>query len=227
MKTLLYLSGSIALLTLAVSAAVVCVDVHSLAKESKRVLDQAGEAISTQNVNLAQDEMHLDLVLGELEGTASQLNGAAKEQQVYWAKISADSDKTVKALRLTTDRIALLADHTDKALTGYLLPDVDRQMNFTADRLQATLDGVSHASDALTFQINDVGPIIANLSESSAQLALASQHANKILADGEHTADYYEKRLTTPASFAHRVGMTLLDVGSKLGNIMAGFVGKP
>jgi len=224
MKAFLYLSASVCLLTLAVSTTLLCTRALEMEKHADAAILDLDEAIKQQNIDLAQDEFHLDQVMGDLQGTISELNVAAKQQQAYWAKTSADSDKTVKALRLTTDRLALLMKHTDEQLNSSLLPDLDRQLNLTTEQAQLTLGSIGHASDALTFQINDLGPIVANLSETSAQLALSSQHADKILADGEHTADYYEKRLTTPASFAKRVGMTLLDVGSKLGNIMSGFV---
>lgn len=224
LKRLLQVSASLALLALAASTVVMCADVHELAKSATIALRDLDETVKQQNVQLAQDELHLDQVLTGLDSTVTELNIAAKEQQSYWAKTSADSDKTVKALRLTTDRLALLLQHTDQELNFTLLPNLDRQITSTAQGAQLSLASLTHASDALTFQINDVGPILTSLGESSAQLAQASGHANKILADGEHTADYYEKKLTTPASFAKRLGMTLLDVGSKLGNIMAGFV---
>lgn len=233
MRTLLYLSASIALLTLSCSTIVLTRagiqtrnDVHQIATETQQTLRDIDESVKVQNISLVQDEMNLDAVL-------ESLDSAASEQRTYWQKTSADSDKTVKALRLAVDRASLLLDHTDKQLNGVVLPDADRELTATAQSAQMTIDSLGHTSDALAFQLNDVdiGPTLANIDESSARLANtmanlqdASGHANKILDDGQKTADYYERKLTTPASFAHRLAMTLLDVGSKLGNIFAGFV---
>ncbi len=155
----------------------------------------AQESLKTQNLNLASDEQKLDAVL-------DVVNSAATEQRNYWQKTSADSDKTVKALRIAVDRASLLLDHTDKNLNGALLPDVDREFGFTAQSAQMAFDSVGKTADAATFQINDLGPTMTNLGETSARLAnaaayfqSASGHADKILADGEKTADYYEKKL--------------------------------
>ena len=155
----------------------------------------AQESLKMQNLNLASDEQKLDAVL-------DVVNSAATEQRNYWQKTSADSDKTVKALRIAVDRASLLLDHTDKNLNGALLPDVDREFGFTAQTAQMAFDSVGKTADAATFQINDLGPTMANLGETSARLAnaaayfqSASGHADKILADGEKTADYYEKKL--------------------------------
>ena len=137
---------------------------------------------------LASSESQLNAVLGHLDGAISQFNGAATEQRAYWQKTSADSDKTVKALRIAVDRASLLLDHTDKELNGSLLPDFDRQMTLTSDSAQLAFGSVTHAGDALTFDIEDLPPIFANLRETTAQFALASGHANQILASGEHTA---------------------------------------
>ena len=224
MKTFLQLTAALTLLCLSVSTVVLSLDMHRLALASEKTMRDIDDSVRAQNINLAQDEMHLDSVL-------QSIDQAADEQRLYWQRTSADSDKTVKALRIAVDRASLLLDHTDKQLNGVLLPDVDRQWNLTAESAQLAFGSVGHATDALTFQINDVGPTLANLAQSSARLAdasailvSASGHADKILLDGEKTADYYEKKLTTPASFAHRVAIGALDVGSKLGNIMAGFV---
>jgi hypothetical protein len=223
-RTFLQLTAALALLCLSVSTVVLSRDMHQLALDSSKTLRDIDDSVRTQNINLAQDEMHLDSVL-------QSIDAAANEQRAYWQKTSADSDKTVKALRLAVDRASLLLDHTDKQLNGALLPDFDRQLNMTAESAQLAFGSVGHATDALTFQINDLGPTLTSLGEGSAQLAKAaaylvsaSGHANNILADGEKTADYYEKKLTTPLSFAHQLANGLLDVGSKAGNIVTGFV---
>jgi hypothetical protein len=224
LRSILQLAAAFALLCLGVSAAVLCYDVHTLARDADRTMRVIEEDVKVQSLNLSQDELQLNLVLDEV-------GKAATEQRAYWQKTSADSDKTVKALRLTVDRAALLLAHTDARLNDSFLPDADRQLNLTAEAAQGAFGSIGHAGDSLTNSIQDLQPTFAHLDETSAQLAVASQyfasasgHANNILDDGEKTAAYYEKKLTTPASFAEKLGYGLLDVGSKLGNIFAGFV---
>ena len=217
LRALLQVAAVRALLTLCVGTAVLAWDTHRIALDADRAVRDLDEGIKTQTVDLAQDEMHLDLVL-------NQVNDAASEQRAYWQKTSVDSDKTVKALRLLVDRASLLLDHSDQQLNGLLLPDADRQLNLTAEATQGTFSSLDHASSALAFQLNDLdlGPTMANLSESSARLAdtmaylqQASGHADNILASGERTTLYYEKKLTTPASFARKLSDFILQSGSE------------
>lgn len=206
-----------ALLALAGCTILLAHDAHLIFQASEKTMTDIDAAVKVQSINLAADEAHLDSVLDQVEK-------AATEQRAYWQKTSVDSDKTVKALRLTVDRASLLLDHADKQLNGVLLPDVDRQFNLTAESAQSTFASLGHASDALSFQVNqlDLGPMFANLDESSARLAnsmgylqSASGHADQILGSGERTARYYEKKLTTPASFARKLSNFILQSGSE------------
>jgi ABC-type transporter Mla subunit MlaD len=226
MKIVLQVAAAFALLSVGVLAAVLSYDSHHLALQADKTLQDLDTALKIQNVNLSTTQAHLDSVLTDLDGTVSQLNQAAAEERAYWRKTSADSDKTVKALRLTVDRAAMLLDKTDKQLNTSLLPDLDREVILTSQSAQSAFGSLGHAADQVAFTVDDLPPIFENLREGTAQLALASGHANNILASGEHTAAYYDKKLTTPLSFARQVGNVLLDTGSKLGNIMAGFVKK-
>ena len=224
MKAFLQFVAALALISCGASAVVLAWDGHRLLSDADVTLRDVDAESLSLHADVSAQIAHVDAIITSAQAASEQMRLAAVEQRAYWQKTSADSDKTVKALRLAVDRAALLLDHTDKQLTGTLLPDVDRQVNATAESAQFALGSITHAGDALTFSINDLPPIFANLREGTAELSLASAHADKILADGERTADYYEKKLTTPASFAKRLGMGLLDVGSKLGNVMSGFV---
>lgn len=115
LKAVLEVAAIFALLTLGVSTIVLTRDTHRIALDADATLRDIDTITKAQSLNLSQDEIHLGLVL-------DQVNQAAAEQRAYWQKTSADSDKTVKALRLTVDRAALLLDHTDKQLNGSLLP---------------------------------------------------------------------------------------------------------
>ncbi len=207
----------VALLTCVCMTILLSHDAHNVLLASEKTMADVDAAVKVQSMNLAADEAHLDSVL-------DQVGKAAAEQRAYWQKTSADSDKTVKALRLTVDRASLLLDHADKQLNGVLLPDVDRQFNLTAESAQSAFASFGHTSDALGFQVNqlDLGPMFANLDESSGRLAnsmgylqSASGHADQILGSGERTARYYEKKLTTPASFVRKLSNFILQSGSE------------
>lgn len=226
LRSILQVAAVFALVSLGVSTAVLSYDTHRIAIDADKTLRDIDTEVKVQSGNLSTDEAQVALVLNHIDE-------AAVEQRAYWQKTSADSDKTVKALRLAVDRASLLLDHTDKQLNGALLPDVDRNVNLTGDAAQMAFGSIGQTSDALTFQINelDISPTLANLDESSARMAnalgflqSASGHADNILGSGERTAKYYERKLTTPATFAHKVAIGVLDVGSKAGSIMAGFV---
>ncbi len=223
-RALLQSAAVFALLCIGAGSFLLTRDAHKLIRDADKAVQDADAVLQVQSADLSADEMHLDLVLTHLDATVSELDAASIEQRAYWQKTSVDSDKTVKALRLAVDRVSLLVDHTDKNLNEVLLPDFDRETVLTSQSAQAAFASVGHAGDEVAFSIDDLPPIFENLREGTAQLSLASAHANNILANGEKTAVYYEKKLTTPASFAKRTAEALLDIGSKLGNIMVGFV---
>ena len=78
--------------------------------------------------------------------------------------------------------------------------------SLTSESAQASFSSITHAGDALTFQIDDLQPIFANLGAASANVASGTGHADKILARWrEERRTYYEKKLTTPATFAQKL----------------------
>ena len=211
-----------ALCSLGVSTAVLSYDTHRIAREAEQSLRDIDSAVKIQSGNLATDEAQLGLVL-------EHVDAAAIEQRAYWQKTSTDSDKTVKALRLTVDRASLLLKHADEQLNTSLLPDMDRELVLTTHSAQMGIDSFSHASEVLAFDLDDpnISQLAAHLNEASAQLSTSAAH----IADGtahldKATGDIEEAvhRLTRPPSLAKRIGMGLLDVGAKLGSIAAGFV---
>lgn len=214
LRSLLQVAAVFALLCLGAGTAVLSYDVHLLARDADKTLRTIDDDVKVQALNLSQDELQLSLVL-------QHVDAAATEQRAYWQKTSADSDKTVKALRIAVDRAALLMKHADESQL-LLTTDADRQLNLTAESAQVSLASIGHAGDALAFRLDDLQPTIANLDRSSEQflvtannLALASAHGNAILLDGEKTADYYSKKLMTPATFAQKLAHFVLESGSE------------
>lgn len=217
LRSLLQLAAVLALCCLGVSTAVLSYDTHRIALDADKTLRDIDTQVKVQSLNLSADEAHLDAVL-------DQVDKAAAEQRAYWQKISVDSDHQVKALGLVTRNAETFLYNLDKRVNGALLPDFDRQVNLTAQSAQSAFASFGHTSDALGFQVNqlDLGPMFANLDESSARLAnsmgylqSASGHADHILGSGERTAAYYERKLTTPASFARKLSSFILQSGSE------------
>ena len=88
------------------------------------------------------------------------------------------------------------------------------------------MESLTHAGDALTFQLNDPewGQTLHGLNMTAASLASFSAHADDSMLHVDHTITYYDKKLTTPAGFAKTLASTVLNVGSQAGNIITGFI---
>ena len=208
LRSLLQIAATLALIAIGGGVAVLSRDAHRLLIHADATMQHVDAVASETKRQLQADDAQVAMLLASVDA-------AANEQRAYWQKTSADSDKTVKALRLTVDRAALLLKHTDEQLNGSLLPDFDRQLSLTSESAQASFSSITHAGDALTFQIDDLQPIFANLGAASANVASGTGHADKILLDGEKTADYYERKLTTPATFAQKLAGAVLSYGSE------------
>lgn len=215
LRSLLQIAATLALIAIGGGVAVLSRDAHRLLVDADVAVRHVNAVTGVAQQEFEQDRIAIAPLIASLDGTVVQVNLAAQEQRAYWQKTSADSDKTVKALRLTVDRAALLLKHTDEQLNGSLLPDFDRQLTLTSESAQASFSSITHAGDALTFQIDDLQPIFANLGAASANVASGTGHADKILSDGEKTADYYERKLTTPATFAQKLAGAVLSYGSE------------
>lgn len=213
MNLLLKFCGAVALLSLAVGIAIVANDEHLVALSAEQLLADADIAVRTQSANLSFEQQKLDSVL-------DTVNEAASEQRAYWKKTSADSDKTVKALRLMVDRTALLMKHADESQL-LLTTDLDRQINLTGDQAQFALGSISQSGDQLTFMLDDpaISDLAQNLDATSVSLKVTADHFDKTTADIEQEVH----RLTRPPSMLKQIGMGILDVGAKLGSIAAGF----
>ena len=208
LRSLLQIAATLALIAIGGGVAVLSRDAHRLLIHADATMQHVDAVASETERQLQADDAQVAMLLASVDA-------AANEQRAYWQKTSADSDKTVKALRLTVDRAALLLKHTDEQLNGSLLPDFDRQLSLTSESAQASFSSITHAGDALTFEIDDLQPIFANLGAASANVASGTEHADKILLDGERTANYYEKKLTTPATFAQKLAGAVLSYGSE------------
>jgi hypothetical protein len=111
-------------------------------------------------------------------------------------------------------------------LNDKFLPDLDLQLAQTSAAAQFSFESITHASDELTFQIQDpsIAQMLASFNEAAKNLSTGTSTADSILAHGDHVADYYDKELTTPLGFWKTALKAAISVGSDAGSIVAGFV---
>lgn len=217
MKTVLQIVASLALSALIVSTLVLTKDVHDTLRQTKQTL----AAVQTTTEHLQGTSDQLGTTLATVGHASEELNLAAQEQRAYWLKTSAESAKAMRDLRQLTARL-------DRSINDHLLPDFDDNTVKTSLAAQQALESVRMAADTLNFQLRDpaLSQMAEHLNDAAAGLAETSKHAATATDHMEGaTADIQQAvhRLTRPASLAKRIGITLLDVGSKLGNIVAGF----
>lgn len=194
------------LLVLTGGAAIVTRDLHHVLVESSVAVDHAGT------------------VVAKVSTAADTLNAAASEERKNWAATSKEAAKTGRALRMLISRVDRnFVDGTLQHVNDKTLPAIDAQietngaqLSRTIAKLGETADGMTAATSALNLRLNDpqIPEILGQLNLATAQLAQASGHANKILADGEVVADHYEAVVMKPVSFARRAGEYLLSFGA-------------
>jgi hypothetical protein len=224
-KILLQAAAVLALLAFSVGTAVLSLDLHRALVDLGRATAHLDKSLGRVDEGIASIEERVRPLIYSIDATAHQAELAAIEQRAYWQKTSADSDKTVKAVRLTVDRAGLLLKHTDEQLNGSLLPDIDREIVLTSQTAQMSLGSLGQVSDVLAFQLNDlpISDIAGRLNETALRLdgtALALEHTAQ---SGEHVAKFYETKLTAPASLAKTVLTGLVEYGAKFGSMFAGF----
>lgn len=167
----------------------------------------------------------------EIGLTAANLRKASLE----WEKSSkAQAEQSTKLLKDSTEaltRVSLLVSHADTALNQKMIPSIstaieneDRALLSAQTKLGSNLDAMLAATQQLQKTLADADAVIADpkVKESVDSLADATKHASEatehlsgITAAGERTANYYEKRLTTPQSFVKTVVQAILQLGSQ------------
>lgn len=226
MKTLLQLIAALALLTVAVGAAVVAFDVHYFILDLDVGVRRADIMLSDARGEWQNEKNDVHSILSSAREASAQAATFANEQRAQLKKTSRDSDNQVRALGLVTRNAETFFYNLDAQLNGKVLPDFDRELVSTSTAAQFGFESLTHSADALTFQFQDPEwqQTLHSFNLAAANLNLALANGSSILGHGDHVAAYYDKKLTTPAGFFKTLGYSLLDVGSKVGNISAGFV---
>lgn len=218
MKTALQFVAVILLAVVAGCVIIVTSDVHKAMKQTSGVMANVDGAIT----DLRTTTKKLNSTLDNVTQVTSQLELVASDERQYWNKTSEESAKAMRDLRQITARL-------DRSVNDKLIPDVDKAIGATAVSAQDALDSLQNAGETLSARLNDpaVADLATHLDAAAAGLATASGNVADGTAHLDHaTADIEQSvhRLTRPPSLLKSIGMTLLDVGAKLGSIAAGFV---
>ena len=221
MRSLLQLAAALTLVTLGVCAAVITCDLHRLLNETgvtvQHVQTFLGGFDSTLS-SVSETSHAATLVLYETQATAQNLRTASAAETAYW-------NATAKQTSLAARDMRQLIARTDRELNDKFLPDLDEQLSQTSTAAQFSFESLTHASDALTFQLQDPewGQTLHSFNLAAASLASASANGNSILGHADHVAAYYDKKLTTPLGFWKTMLHEMVPVAGAAGSVAAGF----
>jgi len=225
-RTLLQLVAALTLLTLGVGAAVIAWDVHKVLGRMQTSLTRIDVVIDRAQDELNNEAPDLHSIIAHAADAANQADLFAQEQRVQLRKTSRDSDNQVRALGLVTRNAETFFYNLDQELNSRVLPDFDRELVSTSAAAQFSLESVTKAGDALTFQLNDPewGQTLHGLNVAANSFSIAASNGASILAHGDHVAAYYDKKLTTPLGFWKTALHELVPVVGAAGSFTAGFV---
>ncbi|MGB7849177.1 MAG: hypothetical protein WBL63_26425 [Candidatus Acidiferrum sp.] len=157
-----------------------------------------------------------------------------KASRAWQESSKAQSESTLQAMSnvaAAAKQITGLVSRTDESINSSLIPSITKAVNDqnallgeSQKNLQANLVETLKASQQLQKTLADADATIADpaIKESIENLAVATKnasdatgHLSEITAAGERTADYYEKKLTTPAGFLKTFVKVVLELGSQ------------
>ena len=232
MRTLLQSAAVLLLLVLSGGTAVVVYGVHNVLGRAQASLTHVDVVIQKAEKEWQYEAPQVHSIVARTADAASEAALFASEQRAQLRKTSADSDEQVRNLGLVTRNAETFFYHLDQNLNGKILPDFDSELKATSMAAQFSMESLTHAGDALTFQLQDpeIAQTIHGLNMSAASLASFSVksdafmgYASDSMFHVDHTFAYYDKQLTTPLGFWKTLGKTLLTTGSEAGNIYGGF----
>jgi hypothetical protein len=226
LKTLLQLAATFALISIVAGVAVLTVGGYKIEKQALTALEHADGVLSKAEGEWQNEKADVHSILSRARDASDQAALFAAEQRLQLQKTSRDSDNQVRSLGLVTRNAEQFFYNLDQQLNGHVLPDFDRELIATSTAAQFSFESVTHAGDALTFQINDpaIPQMLESFNRAAQSLSVASSNGASILSHGDHVAAYYDKKLTTPLGFWRTLGKTALELGSQAGSISAGFV---
>lgn len=229
LRAIFYAVASVVLLTAGASFVIVARD-----------LDQAIAKVTLSKVDAATIAEHLNSVVTKLDSSAQHLDDAIQQVTTAASGVVAvvsferdsqknQNDQMTHAMReflKDAGNIHDLVVHSDCNLNGCPavggLPEVIGLLPTLAQSIDSLAASTSTAIGDLDARLRDehLANFLANMDQASASFAVTSAH----LAGATGDIEAKVHQMTRPASWAKNVGLTLLDLGSKLGNVFAGFV---
>jgi hypothetical protein len=194
----------------------ILVNVEAAAAHLDAVVRHVDEEIATAGMDYGETVRSVHAILQSAQTTADQAELLMIEQRAQLKKTSADSDKSVKALRVVLDRAGLLFKHTDEQLNQQSLPAITIAAQASMKSIGDNAAAIGDSARALTAIMNDprTGSILANFDS-------ASGHFNVIAGNFETMSNDMKPavhRLAAPPSKLH----SFLDVtytGLKFGSL--------
>lgn len=195
-------------------------DAHELSEQSKLTMVNLDRRVSdtSQNVNAALIQLGL---------ATDEVRRASIEQRRYWSDTAKETTRTIASVRSLVER-------TDVELNERILPETNALLvrtNGTLEEIRPRMVDLLDQGTRATSDL-DVGVLLLNkrLGDPKIDGALGNMvmaSGNVAVATGalaEASKDVRERvhQATRPASFAVRVGSTLLGIGAKVGSILAG-----
>jgi hypothetical protein len=205
---------NVVLVAVTICLIAVSVSVIDLNLRGRKLLVDTDAAVLQMEHDSTEAAKNVNQILEKVSIAAQRIDDASEENRKYYAQATRQAAGTIKALRLFLDR-------ADRQLNDGLLPELQKSVwNFDKNSEQS-LTALTQAADSLNLQLADphISNTVENLDSATADLAVTSEHLDHISAIAEAEA----RRLTKPASLAKRIGMGILEVGSQLGSIAAGF----
>lgn len=192
----------------------------SVANEVQVAVQETSPKLQTALDNLQTAEQNLATA-------AATINKAARAQEANWTATSREAAKTGKDLR----RVVV---HFDRILTNQVVPLLETANQQVLNNGSALTDvlisadkevvALQDATGAVTLRVADPNVQISleQIALAATQMAQASAHANKVLADGEIVADHYTQIVMKPVSWARRIGEYTLSFGADARVLFAG-----
>jgi hypothetical protein len=199
-----------------VSIGILTADLHAGLQHLDATTLHFDDFVSDASIDYAMKAEEVNHILLAARVTADQAGMLAIEQRYQLRKTSADSDKSVKALRLVLDRAGLLFKHTDEQLNDRSLPAITASAQINMKLIGDNAAAIGDSARALTAIVSDprTGSILANFDS-------ASGHFNVIAGNFEAMSNDMKPavhRLAAPPSKLH----SFLDVtytGLKFGSL--------
>lgn len=199
-------------------------ELRQIKRDQHEITGHADDFLTGAAVDYAMKSDQVDKILFAARIATDEAAIFAIEQRRQLHKTSVDSDKSVKALRLVIDRAGLLFKHTDEEL-GEALPQITQAVVLNAGKIGNSADALTIAADGLNVRIADprLDAMLDSYNAAARNLSAMTAKGDSVLGHADHVAAYYDKKLTTPAGFVKTMVGTMLDLGSKAGNIATGF----